>query len=64
MQLCTLTGHYITLPIFSLEGVNHIGGVMVSVIASRELDCGFQPRLCQSKDLTLAFATAQLNTQH
>ena len=29
---------------------NHIGGVMVSVLASSALDCGFKPRSGQAKD--------------
>ena len=30
--------------------MNHIGGVMVSVLASSAVDCGFEPRSGQAKD--------------
>ena len=30
--------------------VNHIGGVMVSMLSSSVVDCGFEPRLSQTKD--------------
>ena len=30
--------------------MNHIGGVMVSVLASSAVDCGFEPRSGQTKD--------------
>ena len=30
--------------------MNHIGGVMVSMLASRDVDHGFKPWLCQTKD--------------
>ena len=42
----------------SLERVNHIGGVMVGVIASSELDRGYQYQSCQTKDLKLIFGTS------
>jgi hypothetical protein len=30
--------------------MNHISGVMVSMLASSEVDCGFEPRSGQTKD--------------
>ena len=30
--------------------MNHIGGVMVSVLTSSVVDCGFEPRSCQTND--------------
>jgi hypothetical protein len=32
---------------------NHIGGVMVSVLALSAVDCGFEPQLGQTKDFKI-----------
>ena len=37
---------------------------MVSVLASSEVDRGFKPLSCQSKDYKLGFVVSPLSTQH
>jgi hypothetical protein len=34
----------------STKNLNHIGGIMVSVLASSAIDLGFGPKLGQTKD--------------
>ena len=42
----------------------HIGGVMVSVLASSVVDHGFESWFSQIKDNKLVFVASPLNTQH
>ena len=35
---------------FSYNNLNRIGGIMVSVLPSSAIDCGFEPGLGQTKD--------------
>ena len=44
--------------------VNHIGGVMVSVIASSAVDRGFEPRSGKPKTVKLVFDASPLSTHH
>jgi membrane associated rhomboid family serine protease len=41
---------------------NHIGGVMVSVLASSAVDRGFDPRSGQTKDYNIGFVDSSLST--
>ena len=41
---------------------NHIGGVMVSVLASRAVDCGFVPQSGQAKDYKIGICC--FSTKH
>ena len=41
---------------------NHIGGVMVSVLASSAVDRGFDPRRVKSKTITLFVVDSPLST--
>ena len=41
-----------------------IGAVMVSVLASSAVDCGFESRSGQPKTLKLVFVASSLGTQH
>ena len=43
---------------------NRIGGVMVSVISSSAVDCGFDSRRFKLKNIKLAFRVSPLSTQH
>ena len=43
---------------------NRIGGVMVSVLASRAIDRGFVLRSGQIKDYKLVLVASPINTQH
>ena len=47
-----------------IEKGNLIGGVMVSVLASRAVDRRFVPRSGQTKIIQLAFVASPLSTQH
>ena len=40
------------------ETTNCIGGVMVSVLALSAVDCGFEPRLGQTKTINLVFVAS------
>jgi hypothetical protein len=40
-----------------------IGGVMVSMLASSEVDRGFEPRSGQTKDCKIGIFASALNTQ-
>jgi hypothetical protein len=44
--------------------INHIGGVMVSVLASGAVDHGFEPRWGKPKTIKLVFVASTLSTQH
>ena len=41
--------------------INRIGGVMINVLASSVIDCGFKPQVNQ-KNLKLVFAAYPLST--
>ena len=43
---------------------SHIGGVMISVLASSAVDRGFEHRLGQTKDKKKVFVASPLSTQH
>jgi hypothetical protein len=43
---------------------NHIGGVMVSVLASSAVNRGFEPVRVKPKTKKLVFAASPLSTQH
>jgi hypothetical protein len=43
---------------------NHIGGVVVSMLASSAADRGFKPRSGQTKTMKLVFVASLLSTQH
>ena len=47
----------------SLFQTNHIGGVMVSVLASSAVDRGFEPRSVKSKTIILVFIASSLSMQ-
>ena len=34
---------------------NRIGGIVVSMLASSAVDCGFEPQSCQTKDYKIVF---------
>ena len=40
---------------------NHIGGIMVSVLALSAVDCGFEPQLGQSKDFKIGICGLSAN---
>jgi hypothetical protein len=40
--------------------INHIGGVMVCVLASSAVDLGFEPRSGQTKDYTMFISKLQV----
>ena len=44
--------------------LNHIGGVMVNVLASIVVEPGFEPRLGQTNDYKLIFVATLLSTQY
>ena len=47
--------------------MNHIGGVMVSVLASSAVDRGFEPQLGQTKDYKIGiccFSANYISTEH
>ena len=44
--------------------MDHLGDVMVSLLASSAVGCGFEPRPGQTKDLKIDIAASQLGTQH
>jgi hypothetical protein len=44
--------------------LNCIDGVMVSVLASSAVDCGFEPRSGQTKGYKIGIAASLLSTQH
>ena len=44
--------------------ITHIGGVLVSVIASSAVDRGFEPRSNQTKDYNIGVFAYPLSTQH
>ena len=44
--------------------LNRIGGVMVSVLASSAVDCGFEPDRVKPKTIKLVFVASPLSTQH
>jgi hypothetical protein len=46
-----------------LKHTNHIGGVMVRVLAFNAVDRGFEPRLAKTKDYKLVFVATPLSTQ-
>ena len=50
--------------IFSIILPNCIGGVMVSMLASRAVDHVFEPQLGQNKRLKLVFVASLQSTQH
>ena len=43
--------------------LNRIGGVMVSVLASSAVDCGFEPDRVKPKTIKLVFVASPLSTQ-
>jgi hypothetical protein len=43
---------------------DHIGGIMVSVLALSAVDCGFELWSGQTKDYKLVFVVSPLSTQH
>jgi hypothetical protein len=43
---------------------NHIGGVMVSVLALSAVDRGIEPQSGQTKDYKMVFAASPLSTQY
>jgi hypothetical protein len=47
-----------------IRSSSRIGAVMVSVLASSAVDCGFEPRSGQTKDYKLVFVASPLSTQH
>ena len=44
--------------------LNRIGDVMVIMLASSAVDCGFEPRSGQTKDYKLVFVASPLSKQH
>jgi hypothetical protein len=59
-------GHIILIPsqpVFALSKINknkikignRIGSVMVSVLASSAIDCGYELRSCQTKEYSISF---------
>ena len=44
--------------------MNHICGVMVSLLASSAVDRGFKPYRVKSKTIKLVFVACPLSTQH
>ena len=44
--------------------VNHVGGVMVSMLAASSVDGGFETRSSQTKDYKLVFVASPLSMQH
>jgi hypothetical protein len=40
------------------------GGVMVSVLASSAVECGFEPDRVKPKTIKLVFVASPLSTQH
>ena len=47
-----------------LTSFNHIGGAMVSVLASSAVDRGFEPRSGQIKDYKMPFIDSPISTKH
>ena len=44
---------------------NRIGSVMVSLLASSAIDCGYELRSClEQKNIKLVFVASSLRTQH
>ena len=53
------------IPLVSLLFLlNRIGDIMISVLASSAVDCGFEPRSGQTKDYKLVFVASPLSKQH
>jgi hypothetical protein len=48
----------------TLQKVNHIGSVMVSVLASSAVDRGFDPDQVKPKTIKLVFVASPLSMQH
>ena len=44
--------------------INHVSGVLVSVITSSAVDRWFEPRSNQTKDYKIGSFASQLSTQH
>jgi hypothetical protein len=44
--------------------LNCIGGVMVSVLASSAVDCGFEPRSDQTKGYKIGIVASLVSTKH
>jgi hypothetical protein len=42
---------------FNIINLNRISGVMVSVLASSVVDCGFEPRLGQANDYKIGICS-------
>ena len=69
MSTCLkLSGHKKKqIPIFKhgvIQAPSCLGDVMVSMLALREVDRGFEAWLGKNRDLKLIFATSPLSTQH
>ena len=44
--------------------VNHVSGVIISILASSMVDRGFEPQSGQTKKLKWVFSASPLSTQH
>ena len=52
------------LHVILLDAKDHIGGVMVSLIASSVVDRGLSPDRIKTKTMKLVFVASSLSTQH
>ena len=51
---------YLLIFLFYLH-INHIGGLVVSVLASSVIDCVFEPQWSQTKDYKIVFCCFSAN---
>jgi hypothetical protein len=61
-KIITLSVTTIDPPTFGIGKWNHLGGVMISVLVSNEVECRFNPRPGEAKNYEIGFCS--FSTKH